>query len=253
MLQTSLRGALTLQRAMSRLDSGILLLRPPLALLPVVGERHMAKKAAKKAKGKAGGKGKAVAAANDDGDGDNRPEFDIESVKEQMDKAFAYLKREYAAMQTGRATPTSLDSVKVDPGGGEVPLPSLAKVLAQGPQTLHVSCYDSGNVAAVVAAIERHPGTGLRAEQTGKVIKVTLPRPTQESRQSLAKHVKLLAEGAKTAIRSARQRAMKTAKGHSDIKDDVKRAEKEVEDATKAAVDQVEKAAKDKEKEVLTV
>ena len=120
MLQTSLRGALTLQRAMSRLDSGIFFFAHRWHCFPWSASA-MAKKAAKKARGRPVARVKAVAAANDDGDGDNRPEFDIESVKEQMDKAFAYLKREYAAMQTGRATPTSLDSVKVDPGGGRCP------------------------------------------------------------------------------------------------------------------------------------
>ena len=231
--------------------------QPPLALLPVTGDRFLAKKSkgAQKGKSKAKAKGKAAAQAHDDGDDDNSGsrDFDIDSVKQQMSKSFAYLQKEYASMQTGRATPSLLDSVQVDPGGGLVPLPSLAKVLAQGPQSLHVSCYDASHVAATIAAIERAAALGLRAEQTGKVIKVTVPRPTQESRQALAKHVKVLAEAAKTAMRGARQRAMKDAKGHSDVKDDVRRAEKEVEEATKAAVAQVDEAAKAKEKEVLTV
>ena len=232
--------------------------QPVLALLPVTGDRFLAKKAkgAQKGKSKAKAKGgKAAAQANDDDEDDDSGsrDFDIESVKEQMSKSFSYLQKEYASMQTGRATPSLLDSVQVDPGGGLVPLPSLAKVLAQGPQSLHVSCYDASNVAATVAAIERAAALGLRAEQTGKVIKVTVPRPTQDSRQALAKHVKVLAEAAKTAMRGARQRAIKDAKGHSDVKEDVRRAEKEVEEATKAAVAKVDEVAKAKEKEVLTV
>lgn len=224
--------------------------QPALALLPVTGSRFLAKKAKAKAKGKA--KGKAAAQADDDGEDEAR-EFDIESVKEQMAKSFTYLQREYAGMQTGRATPSLLDNVQVDPGGGLVPLPSLAKVLAQGPQSLHVSCYDASHVAATVAAIDKAAALGLRAEQAGKVIKVTVPRPTQESRQALAKHVKVLAEAAKTAMRGARQRGMKDAKAHSSVKDEVRRAEKEVEEATKAAAAEVDEAAKAKEKEVLTV
>ena len=72
------------------------------------------------------------------------------------------------------------------------------------------------------------------------------------TRQALAKHVKVLAEAAKTAIRAARQKAMKLAKSEA-TKEQVKRSEKVVEAATKAAVDEVESAMKAKEKDVLTV
>ena len=67
------------------------------------------------------------------------------------------------------------------------------------------------------------------------VIRVNVPRMTKESREQLAKHAKLLAETARTGVRGVRQRAMKTAKGEGS-KEEVKRSEKKVEDATKAAV-----------------
>ena len=65
-----------------------------------------------------------------------------------MDRPFEHLQREYASMQTGRAAPSLLDSVRVDVGGGAElqPLPSLAKVLAQGPQALQVSVLRRGHM-----------------------------------------------------------------------------------------------------------
>ena len=137
---------------------------------------------------------------------------------------------------------------------GAQPLVSIAKVLAQGPQALQVSLYDptSKSVAAVAKAIEAAP-LGLRAEQQGKVVRVSVPRPTQESRQLLVKHAKTLAEAARTAVRGLRQRAMKEAKGAGGTKEELKRAEKQVEELTKQAITAVDKAAKEKEKEVLTV
>ena len=77
---------------------------------------------------------------------------------------------------------------------------------------------------------------GLRAEQQGKVVRVNVPRPTQESRQLLAKHAKTLAEAAKTAVRGLRQRAMKEAKGADGTKEELTRAEKEVEERSKQAI-----------------
>ena len=42
-----------------------------------------------------------------------------------------------------------------------------------------MSVYDAAHVPAAVKAIEKAP-LGLRAEQQGKLIRVNVPRPTQE-------------------------------------------------------------------------
>ena len=154
-------------------------------------------------------------------------------------------------MQIGRAAPSLLDTITVDVAGDPLPLPSLAKILAQGPQALSVACYDGQHVPAAVAAIERSP-LELRAEQQGKVIKVSVPRPTKESREQLAKHCRTLGEGARTAVRGVRQRQMKIAKSEGS-KEEVKRSERSVEAATKRAVDGIDAAVKAKEKEITTV
>ena len=218
-----------------------------------VAVRHLAKGAKKQKKEKADKKGKKAAAAatasdddEDDGEG-GEAKVDIEAVKQQMGRPLDHLHKEYAAMQTGRATPNLLDAVLLD----GVALPKLAKILAQGPQTLQVACYDAAQVASAAKAIEDAP-LGLRAEPQGKVIRVHVPRATQETRQALAKHVKVLAEAAKTAIRGARQKAMKAAKGEA-TEEQRKRSEKAVEEATQAAIASVDGAMKAKEKDVLTV
>jgi len=179
--------------------------------------------------------------------------LDEEAIKSQMARPLEQLLREFAGMQTGRAAPSLLDSVLVEcgEGGASLPLPSIAKVLAQGPQTLQVGCYDAAHVVATVAAIERSP-LDLRAEQQGKLIKVSVPRATKESREQLAKHARTLADGARTAVRGVRQRAMKTAKGEAS-KEEVKRSEKKVEAATQAAINAIDGAIKAKEKDILTV
>ena len=161
-----------------------LVLPRPTPLLPVTAIRHLAAKGKKKEKEK---KGKTKAASRpvaeegggDDGGDDGASAFDLDSVKEQLAKASAHLQKSYDGLQTGRASPALLDGVMVDPGGGEVPLSSIAKVLAQGPQMLTVSCYQANAIAPAAKAIERLP-LGLRAEPQGKVLRVAVPRPTQE-------------------------------------------------------------------------
>ena len=214
----------------------------------------------KDAKGKeAKSKGNASASAADSSEdgaasGASFTEKDLEDLKQQMDRPCEHVQREYASMQTGRAMPNLLDSVQVDlgnGGNGPHPLPTLAKVLAQGPLALQVSVYEAAHVNAVIKAIDNAP-LGLRAEQQGKLIKVNVPRPTQESRQALVKHAKVIAEAAKTAVRGVRQGAMKRAKKDA-TKEEIKRSEKQIEDLTAKAIAAVDSAIKAKEKELLTV
>ena len=181
------------------------------------------------------------------------PKVDAQALKEQLAKPLEHLLREYKGIHAGRAVPNLLDTISLDLGesnGGLVPLPSLAKIYPQGPQMLLVSLYEVMHVNGAVAAIERSP-LNLAAEPVGKNIRVSVPRPTRESREVLAKHVRVLAEAAKTATRGVRQRAMKSAKSEA-TKEEIRRSEKLVEAATQAAVAAVDEAAKDKEKSILT-
>ena len=180
------------------------------------------------------------------------PKVEEKALKEMLAKPLEHLLREYKGINAGRAVPTLLDTITLDLGshGGVQPLPQLAKILVQGPQSMLVTLYNIHHVNAAVAAIERSP-LNLLAEPVATNVKVQVPRPTRESREVLAKHVKVLAEAAKTATRGVRQRAMKSAKSEA-TKEEIRKSEKLVEAATQAAVAAVEEAAKEKEKKILT-
>jgi ribosome recycling factor len=210
--------------------------------------RHLAKKTSKRDSKKEKGKNERSGAPSGS---EPAPSIDADELRQQLGRPLLHMEKEFAGMQIGRASPSMLDAVQVSSDGAEVPLPLLAKVLAQSPQLLTVSVFDPSTVDAVAAAIERSP-LGLRAEQQGKVLRVPVPRPTKESREAFARQAKDLAEAAKTAVRSVRQKAMKQAKA-AESKEETKRSEKLVEELTQSSVGAIDAAAKAKQKEVLTV
>ena len=160
------------------------LLRAPVlpVPMPLVVATHVRQLAKGKKAAKAGGKGGKASKPADDDDGDNGggSTLDLDAIQLQMSRPREHLDKEFASMQTGRASPDLLNTVRVDCGGESVPLPSLAKVLAQGPQALQVSVYDAANMGAIAKAIDQSP-LGLRADQQGKLLKVSVLRPTRES------------------------------------------------------------------------
>ena len=219
-----------------------------IATSPLLGPTRGLAKKKKKGKGKA-------AADDDDDDADNEvPEVDMDALAKRLARPLDGLLREYASLQVGRATPGMLDALQValpNGGGATVPLPTVAKVLAQSAQALSVNVFDAAAVPAVMKAIEASE-LGLAPEAAGKTVRVAVPRATEEARAAMAKQVRAAAEKCKNNLRGVRQPAMKQAKGHAS-KDVAKRQEKAVQDAHDATVKKVDAARDAKEKEIVSL
>ena len=219
-----------------------------IATSPLLGPTRGLAKKKKKGKGKA-------AADDDDDDADNEvPEVDMDALAKKLARPLDGLLREYASLQVGRATPGMLDALQValpNGGGATVPLPTVAKVLAQSAQALSVNVFDAAAVPAVMKAIEASE-LGLAPEAAGKTVRVAVPRATEEARAAMAKQVRAAAEKCKNNLRGVRQPAMKQAKGHAS-KDVAKRQEKAVQDAHDATVKKVDAARDAKEKEIMAL
>ena len=94
----------------------------------------------------------------------------MDALAKKLARPLDGLLREYASLQVGRATPGMLDALQValpNGGGATVPLPTVAKVLAQSAQALSVNVFDAAAVPAVMKAIEASE-LGLAPEAAGK-------------------------------------------------------------------------------------
>lgn len=91
---------------------------------------------------------------------------------------------------------------------------------------------------------------GINPTDDGSVIRLVFPAPTEERRKELCKQVSKDGESAKVAIRNIRREAvdkLKAQKKANEIsEDDLKDAEKDVQDLTDKYVKQIEKAVKRK-------
>ncbi len=159
-------------------------------------------------------------------------------------------------MRTGRANPALVDRLVVDYYGAPTPLQQLAGFQVPEARTLVIKPHDRGSLGAIEKAI-RESDLGLQPSNDGIIIRLTIPVLTEERRKEYVKVVKNMTEDGRIAIRNIRRDArkqMETAEKNSDIsKDDLERAEKELEKITHDHVEQVEKAFARKEQELLEV
>ncbi len=163
--------------------------------------------------------------------------FDIylEKCRTKMSETLAFLKRDINSISTGRATPALLDPVKVDVYGSLMPLSQLSTISASDSTTLSVQVWDNSNVRSVEKAIS-DSNLGFSPVVEGSLLRINIPKLSQERRMEMVKLAKKYGEDNKISIRNIRR----------DIIDSFKKSEDEVgKDSVHAFNDMIQKITDD--------
>ncbi|HUN45187.1 MAG TPA: ribosome recycling factor [Stellaceae bacterium] len=173
-----------------------------------------------------------------------------------MDGAIDTLKKEFAGLRTGRASPSLLEPVVVDAYGSKMPLNQVGTVSAPEPRMLVVQVWDRGLSKAVDAAI-REAGLGLNPQSEGQVIRVPIPPLSEERRKELIKVAHKYAEQTRVSVRNVRRDGLedlkKREKSREINQDQHRKLDKDVQSLTDDTIKKIDEALAQKEKEVLQV
>ncbi|HBB19892.1 MAG: ribosome recycling factor [Ruminococcus sp.] len=180
----------------------------------------------------------------------------IATAKEKMNKTLNALGNEFASIRAGRANPGVLDKVLVDYYGAPTPVNQMAAVSVSEARILVIQPWDKSTLKLIEKAIQASD-IGINPTNDGNVIRLAFPQLTEERRKELCKNVKKYGEEAKVTIRSTRRDTLdklkKMQKNSEITEDDLKDAEKKVQDLTDQFCADVDKSVADKEKEIMTV
>ncbi len=138
-------------------------------------------------------------------------EPDIKDIQRRMDGALEVMRREFAGLRTGRASPNLLDAVVVEAYESEMPLNQLASVSVPEARMLSVQVWDKSMVKAVEKAI-LNASLGLNPVVDGQTVRVPIPELNEERREELSKVAAKYAEQARIAVRNVRRDGMDTLK-----------------------------------------
>lgn len=180
----------------------------------------------------------------------------FKTAEEKMGKTVSVLNAEYASIRAGRANAAVLDKVKVDYYGTPTPINQMAAVSVAEARILTIQPWDTSTLHAIEKAIMASD-IGINPQNDGRIIRLVFPQLTEERRRDLCKDVKKLAEDARIAIRSIRRdcidKVKKMEKASEITEDDLKVAEKKLQDYTDRFIREVDKAAEAKEKDIMEI
>jgi len=164
------------------------------------------------------------------------------------------LEAELRTIRTGRASPALVERVMVDYYGSPTPLNQLAVISAPEAQLLTVRPYDPGSLADIERAILKSE-LGLTPANDGRLIRLPIPRLTEERRRDLAKLVRQRVEDAKVTLRNIRRDALDDLRDFNDEKmiseDDFYRGKDRFQELTDQYTEQMDKVGAAKQREIL--
>ncbi len=177
-------------------------------------------------------------------------------IEEKMKKTIHVLKDNLAGIRAGRANPAILDKITIEYYGAPTPIQQVATVSVPEARVILIQPWESKLLKDIEKEIQKSD-IGINPNNDGKVIRLVFPALTEERRKDLTKTVKKEGEDAKVAIRSIRRDAiehMKAKKKNSEItEDDLKDAEKDIQNLTDKFIVEIDHIVEAKDKEIMEV
>jgi len=174
----------------------------------------------------------------------------------RMQKALQNLEADLKSVRTGRASPALLERVKVNYYGTATPLNQLAVISAPEPHLLVVRPYDPSSLGDIERGIQQ-ADLGLNPNNDGRIIRVPIPRLTEERRRELVKQVNRRVEETKVTIRNIRRDALEELREYEDesliSEDDFTRARDQLQDVTDSYTEKAEEITERKEQDIMQV
>jgi ribosome recycling factor len=210
----------------------------------VIPTRHYAKSKDKKKE-----KGKSKVAINES---ELSEALNVESLKNQMQKALDLLKNDFLKHLSVRTNAGSIEGLPIEFDGKTHTLQELAQIVRKNPKMLvvNMSVFPQA-IPAALKAIEKS-GMNLNPQQDGTTLYIPVPKVTTEHRENLAKSAKTLFIKCRDSIRDVQVKQVKSLKKKDKLSQDTARNfEQQVIAIADGFISEAEKILESKQKELI--
>ena len=180
----------------------------------------------------------------------NEIKSDIES---RMESSVNTAKSEMSGIRAGRASPSMLDSIKIDAYGQKMNIIQVGNITTPDSRTINVDVWDSSNVSLVEKAL-RESDLGINPMIEGNLIRLPLQQLTEERRVEYLKMAGKISENTKIAVRNIRrdgnEKIKKLEKDKKISQDDSKKYQSIIEEITSKRISEIDSILKSKEEDL---
>ncbi len=180
----------------------------------------------------------------------------MSNLESKMSTAVLHFEKELNSLRTSRANPSMLDNIFVDAYGSKTPLNQLGNISVQDASTLTIQIWDSSLIKSIESAITES-NLGINPQTDGQLIRLPIPKLSEERRKEIIKIASEFAENSKVTIRNIRRdfiEISKNEKKNSNLsEDELKRQINDIQKITDNNVDKIDKILEIKKEDILKV
>ena len=180
----------------------------------------------------------------------------MSDLENKMNSAVSHFEKELNSLRTSRANPSMLDNILVDAYGSRTPLNQLGNISVQDASTITIQVWDSSLIKSIEDSISES-NLGINPQTDGQIIRLPIPKLSEERRKELIKIASEFAENSKVAIRNIRRDFIETSKNEKkDLnlsEDDLKRKLNEIQKITDNNIENIDKILELKKNDILKV
>ena len=177
-------------------------------------------------------------------------------LEKKMQSAIDHFEKELNSLRTSRANPSMLENLFVDAYGSKTPINQLGNISVPDASTLTIQIWDNAFAKSIENAI-LDSNLGINPQIDGSLIRLPIPKLSEERRNELSKIASEFSENSKVAIRNIRREfidAQKKQKKESNIsEDELKKNIDNIQKITDENIERIEKILEIKKSDILKV
>ena len=180
----------------------------------------------------------------------------MSEIDKKMNSAIAHFEKELNSLRTSRANPSMLDNIFADAYGAKTPLNQLGNVTVPDSSTITIQVWDNSLIKVIENAITDST-LGINPQVDGQLIRLPIPKLSEERRKELTKIASEYAENSKITIRNIRRDLIENNKKEKKelnlSEDDLKRKINEIQKHTDENIEKIDKILEIKKNDILRV
>ena len=182
--------------------------------------------------------------------------MNFDELNNKMNSSITHFEKELSSLRTSRANPTILDNVLVDAYGSKTPINQLGNISVPDPSTITIQVWDSNLIKSIENSIIES-SLGINPQSDGSLIRLPIPKLSEERRQELTKVASQYSESAKVSIRNIRREAIDNEKNekkeNKTSEDELKKNSTKIQEITDQYIKKIDSIYEKKKKDILTV
>ena len=182
--------------------------------------------------------------------------MNLEDLQNKMASSIEHFEKELQTIRTSRANPTMLENIFIDAYGSKTPINQLGNISSPDSSMLTIQIWDVSLLKSIENAI-LESNLGINPQVDGALIRLPIPKLSEERRNDLTKIASQYAENYKVSIRNIRRDFIEIKKGEKKesqlSEDELKKFLSEAQNCTDKFITNIDKILEQKKSDIMKV